>query len=46
MNQGTIFRRPDNPDYPYFVIAQSEPLESLNTRVIIRLYAGDQHSRA
>ena len=21
MNQGTIFRRPDNPDYPYFVIA-------------------------
>lgn len=35
MNQGTIFRRPDNPDYPYFVIAQPGPLESLNTRVII-----------
>lgn len=35
MNQGTIFRRLDNPDYPYFIIAQSGQLEELNTRVII-----------
>ncbi|EMJ5163460.1 CcdB family protein [Citrobacter freundii] len=35
MNQGTVFRRPDNPEYPYFVIAQSDQLIDLNTRVII-----------
>ncbi len=37
MIQGTIFRRPDNQDYPYFVIAQSGQLDDLNTRVIIPL---------
>ncbi|PPY02323.1 CcdB family protein [Cronobacter sakazakii] len=35
MKQGSIFRRPDNEEYPYFVIAQSGQLEDLNTRVII-----------
>lgn len=35
MNQGTVFRRLDNPEYPYFVIAQSDQLIDLNTRVII-----------
>lgn len=35
MNQGAIYRRPDNPDYPYFVVAQTGQLEDLNTRVII-----------
>ncbi|KDE33510.1 MULTISPECIES: CcdB family protein [Kosakonia] len=35
MIQGTIYRRPGNEDYPYFIIAQSGQLDDLNTRVII-----------
>lgn len=35
MNQGTIFRQVDNPEYPYFVVSQSDQLADLNTRVII-----------
>lgn len=35
MNQGTIFRRPDNASYPFFIVAQTGQLEDLNTRTII-----------
>lgn len=35
MNQGTIYRRLNNPDYPYFIISQSDQLSDLNTRTII-----------
>lgn len=35
MKQGTIFRRPGNASYPFFIIAQTGQLDDLNTRVII-----------
>lgn len=41
MNQGTVFRRLDNPEYPYFVIAQSDQLIDLNTRVVIPFVMSD-----